>query len=1122
MIRATALCPAVMPSSNQSSSRQPCLLRRQPHAPRPTSGHWLSAPHPARKMFLYVMPRRALWAMFRSSPRVRRGSTLFLPALATAFRFLSRQLHRLRHLHSLGAGLARWRRGSNGRGPQTILGTAYIQGIGSGGLGVLIPGNIVPVAGDGEGKSIPVLDGISAEMAELDQPASVALDGLGNLYIADVYHHRIRMVCGGIGATINGTVCTAALAGVISTIAGNGIPAYTGDGGLAASATINTPAGITLDGAGNLYIADSVNNVIRKITAATGVIETIVGFKNAEGAGGSGYGGDGGPATSALLNTPWGVSVDAFGYLYVADTFNHRIRKLDIASGVINTVAGNGVPGYSGDGVQATNASLNVPYAVAFDTSQNMYIPDSANNRVRMVSQSGIITTFAGVGSNGFSGDGAAPAAAQLWSPSGVAVDAGGNVYIADTQNSAIRKVTAAGIISTVAQNDVGVYFYNGSGPFPVSIYWPWGMALDGQGDLYFADFLNLRVREIQGNVSPVDFTHTPIRQGYQSKPATIPVELENDGNAPLDLVSIASGSNAVLQQSALDPTLQPCSATGQNLVPDADCWIEPVFAPAAFPALTSDQTEFGNINIAANSTPGLSATNSPLQVEVVGIATPVNSTTTTLVSDPNPSGFGQSVTFTATIATGAGTGDLTGGVAFYDGATLLGPSIPVLESGGATQAVASFSISTLTVGSHTITAVYDTTKDLYHFSSSISITQLVLEGTVTTLTASEKTANVGDTVLFTATISAANGGGYPLDGSVTFTNGSTILCTQSINASGVATCSTVVLTQGINQVIATYTPASTTDIQPSIGFLSFDVQTPSNIQIAIGGIQAQATGVFYGNPVTILATVSGSGTTASAPAHPRLLPPARSLSSTARSRSAPAPLPALRLRPRSLLPLLRSAPIPLPRPIRAMPTTSPASRLPSPLPSARRRPLTFTALPATAIAGAPVALVAAITVTQGVATPTGTITFTTAVRLRSGRRQSPGTATVSPVFAPGVQSIVATYSGDADSSAAVSPRFPSRSSSPPPRPRLPPVPIPPSFSRPSLSQPGSPATEACPPAPSPSAPMAFHSAMPRSTPPEAPASAAPSLPLAATPSPSLTPATATTHPPPPQQLPRW
>jgi large repetitive protein len=908
---------------------------------------------------------------------------------------------------------------------QTVLGTTFIHGIGSGGVGVLIPGNIVPFAGDGEGKSVPVLDGIPAPMAELDQPSSVALDGLGNLYIADVYHHRIRMVCGGLGATIGGTACSAAQAGIISTIAGNGTPSFTGDGGLAASATLDTPAGVALDGAGNLYIADSVNNVIRKITAATGVITTVVGFKNAEGSGASGFGGDGGPATAALLNTPWGLTVDEFGYMYIADTFNHRIRKVNIEANAIGTAAGTGIPGYNFDNVQANTAELNVPYAVAFDAAHNMYIPDSANNRVRMVNESGIISTLAGVGTIGFSGDGAAASAAELWSPSGVAADAAGNVYIADTQNSAIRKVSASGIIITVAQNDVGVYLYNGGGPYPVSLYWPWGMALDGQGNLYFADFLNLRVSEIQGNVSPVDFTQTPIRQGYQSNPAKIPSELENDGNAPLDLVSIVAGADAVLQQSALDPTLAPCAATGQSLAPDADCWIDPVFAPAATPPLTANATETGDINIAANSTSSLASTNSPLQVEVVGIATPVNSTTTTLASNPNPSGFGQNVTFTATITTGAGSGDLTGGVDFYYGTTLIAPTVPVAQAATAGQWVAAATISTLAVGTHTITAVYDNTKDPDHFSSSVTLTQVVLEGTVTALTASEKTATIGDTVLFTAAVATANGGAYPLDGSVTFTNGATILCAQSINATGIATCSTSALTLGLNQIVATYTPASTAEIQPSIGLLTLDVQAGSSIQVALGGIQAQANStMFYGNPVTIVATVTAGGTSASstgsstAPATGTVtfLDGAQQIGTGALAGAqgqaqASFATSALAVGVHSITASYAGD-------ANYKPSVSGPISITI---SQAQTAVAVSAFPATAIAGAPVALSAAIAVTQGVATPTGTVTFTGGGIAIGSQAAAAGPAIISPIFAPGVQSIVATYSGDTDSSGSVS-----------------------------------------------------------------------------------------------------
>jgi hypothetical protein len=909
---------------------------------------------------------------------------------------------------------------------QTVLATAWIHGTGSGGVGVLTPGNIVPVAGNGGGKSYPVLDGVPALMAELDQPAGVVFDGLGNLYIADVYHHRIRMVCGGIGPTIRGTVCAASQAGIISTIAGNGTPSYTGDGGLAASATLNTPAGITLDGAGNLYIADSVNNVIRKITAATGTIATVAGFMNAEGIGAPGYGGDGGPATSALLNNPWGITVDAFGNMYIADTFNHRIRTVMAQTGKIETAAGTGIGGYNGDGIQASAAEINVPYAVAFDAAQNMYIPDSANNRVRVVNPSGIIGTFAGTGTVGFSGDGGPAASAELWSPSSVVADAGGNLFIADTQNSAIRKVSSAGILSTVAQNGFGVYLYNGGGPYTVSIYWPWGMALDGQGNLYFADFLNLRVREIQGNVSPVDFTHTPIRQGYQSKPPATPVKLENDGNAPLDVLSIVAGTNAFLQQSSISQSLAPCAVGGQFLAANADCWIEPIFAPAASPALSSNQTETGDIGIAANSTSGLTAANSPLQVEVVGIATPVNSTTTSLVSNPNPSGFGQSVTFTVTVTTGTGTGNLSGTVAFYDGATLLGNSVEVIASLTPGQSAVTFSTSKLTVGTHIITAAYNNTNDPNHFTSTGTLTQSVLEGTVTTLAANEKTATVGDTVVFTATVAVANGGGYPLDGSVTFTNGATILCTQNINLAGTAACSTSALTQGVNQIAATYAPASIADIQPSIGLLSLDVQAASSTLVSLTGIQAQSnSAITFGAPVTIVATVTAGATTVNSAGAASATAPATGTvtffdgsqqigTSTLAGAQASLVIASLAVGAHSITASYQGDA-----------NYKPSLSVPISLNvSQALTAVAVSALPATAVAGAPVALIAAVTVTQGVATPTGTVTFTNGGVAIGSKSVTAGTAAISAIFTPGVQSIVATYSGDANSGGAVSAAF--------------------------------------------------------------------------------------------------
>ncbi len=236
-----------------------------------------------------------------------------------------------------------------------------------------------------------------------------------------------------------------ATTGIISAFAGNGTAGYTGDNGPAVNASMNTPSSVAVDGAGNVYIADSGNNVVREVAAATGFITTVAG----NGAPGSAtIVGDGGPATAANLNNPQGVTVDTAGNLFIADTSHHRIRKVDAVSGIITTVAGigtvtgTGEGAFSGDGGQATNAELNYPFTVAFDFAGNMYIPDSANNRIREVNASGIISTFAGTGNPAYSGDRAAATSAALWTPEGVVCDPAGNVYIADTQNAAVRKST--------------------------------------------------------------------------------------------------------------------------------------------------------------------------------------------------------------------------------------------------------------------------------------------------------------------------------------------------------------------------------------------------------------------------------------------------------------------------------------------------------------------------------------------------------------------------------------------------------------------------------------------------------------------------------------------------------
>ena len=257
-------------------------------------------------------------------------------------------------------------------------------------------------------------DGGPATNARLEGPFSIAMDAAGNLYIADTNNQRIRRVTGG----------------TIATIAGNGQQGFSGDGGPATSASFSAPQAVAVDGAGNVYIADYSNNRIRKIT--NGVISTIAGNGKA------GFSGDGGPALNASLNGPWNVTADAAGNLYIADYNNQRIRK--ISGGIITTVAGNGQAAYSGDGGLAVNAALNFPYGATVDSAGNLYIADNTNSRIRKVTN-GIITTIAGNGNPGFSGDGGPATSASLLYPGGVAVDQSGTVYIVDLDNNRIRAI---------------------------------------------------------------------------------------------------------------------------------------------------------------------------------------------------------------------------------------------------------------------------------------------------------------------------------------------------------------------------------------------------------------------------------------------------------------------------------------------------------------------------------------------------------------------------------------------------------------------------------------------------------------------------------------------------------
>ena len=313
-----------------------------------------------------------------------------------------------------------------------------------------------------------------AVIARLNSPNDVAVDAAGYLYIADYYNHRIRRVNP---------------SGIITTIAGSGEQGFSGDGGPAVEAMVSAPKGVAVDTAGNLYIADSFNQRIRRVDPS-GIISTVAG------SGERGFAGDGGPAVEAQLAGLSGVAVDTAGNLYIADSFNNRIRRVD-PSGTISTFAGTGERGFAGDSGPAVEARLSYPSSVAVDADGNLYIADSFNNRIRRVDPSGIISTVAGTGAYGFSGDGGPAVEALLAGPSGLAMDADGNLYFADQQNQRIRRVDPSGIISTVA--GTGERGFGGdSGPaVEARLDGPRGVALDASVNLYITDAGNQRIRKV-------------------------------------------------------------------------------------------------------------------------------------------------------------------------------------------------------------------------------------------------------------------------------------------------------------------------------------------------------------------------------------------------------------------------------------------------------------------------------------------------------------------------------------------------------------------------------------------------------------------------------------------------
>jgi sugar lactone lactonase YvrE len=645
-------------------------------------------------------------------------------------------------------------------------------------------------------------------------PAAIAFDEQGDLFIADAGNQVVREL---------------SVAGVVTTVAGNGVQGFAGDNGPATAAELDSPMGLAVDAAGNLYIADSHNHRVRVVTAATGVIATVAGT------GAAGFFGDGGPAKAAMLDLPTALALDSAGNVYVADTDNHRIRRIAAATGTIATVAGNGVEGFAGDAGPATAASIDSPSGLAVDAAGNLYLADTHNGRVRTVkAATGAISTVAGVGSVGgnvqeFGGDAGPATAAGMALPRGLTLDAAGNLYVADSANHRIRRISAAGTITTIAGEGTETFAGDGAPAVTASLDTPRAVTLSASGLVTLADSGNQRVRQIDALPAPGPDIHTVAGLGSTG---------QGSAGQGASTLAIAGPSVIAYGSGTVTATLSVASpATGSITFLDTSGGTATTLGTAALNATNTASLNTATLAAGAHSLvavyPG-DATHAAAQSSAFAIT--VTPLAVTATANPASIVYGQPVPVF---------GGVLSGVLPQDAGTV---AAVFTTSAGALSPVGTYSITaTLTGSAAGNYAVAVTPADL-------NIAKAQSLATLANLTSSP---SVGVPVTLSAKVASATSG-VPT-GSITLMDGAAVLGVAPLSAAGGATFTTSSLALGTHTLSAAY--AGDSNFLPSSpGLATVVVGAGPDFTLAATGLTTQSVAAGNAATFTFSAAIEGAG----------------------------------------------------------------------------------------------------------------------------------------------------------------------------------------------------------------------------------------------------------------------